>query len=640
MQFKYPEILYALFLLLIPIVIHLFQLRRFQKVPFTNVAFLKKISVQTRKSSQLKKWLVLILRSLALACLVIAFAQPYSTTNVNIGQASETVIYIDNSFSMQAKGSQGPLLERAVQDLFGKNAGNEQISWFSNNQERRQISTQDFDEDVLKIDYSPNQLSAREVLLKADQIFSDKKGVQRTLIYISDFQLREDFPPIPEDMEVNAVWTKPVNTSNISIDSVFVSGSGSSKIELMAKISQQGDNSQEVPISLFNKEKLIAKTAIDFSNNAESSVPFEIEMEGDVLGKLEITDQNLPFDNTLYFSVNKPKKINVMSINAANGQFLNRIFGGEQFQLLSQDFNSLDYSFIPEQNLIVLNGLADIPASLVAALKSFSAAGGSILVIPAMEINKDDYNVLLQQLNLGTISDKISGEKKITGIVFAHPLFQNVFEKEVINFQYPQIQSYYPVSSGATAALNLEDQRPFLLQRGKNYFFTAALDTDNSNFVNSPLIVPTLYNMALQSLPLPRLYNTIGRQNTFAVPVTLGPDEILKIADSTSQFIPLQQNKGNHVLITTSDNPARAGTYAVTRGDAVLQYVSFNYFRKESNLEYANPENWEGANVFSNVNEVMEIMAQANSINSFWKWFAIFALFFLICEMVILKFVK
>ena len=54
MQFKHPEILYALLLLLIPIIVHLFQLRRFQKVPFTNVAFLKEISVQTRKSSTIK----------------------------------------------------------------------------------------------------------------------------------------------------------------------------------------------------------------------------------------------------------------------------------------------------------------------------------------------------------------------------------------------------------------------------------------------------------------------------------------------------------------------------------------------------------------------------------------------------------
>ncbi len=43
MQFKNPEILYFLFLLLIPILIHLFHLQKFKKVAFTNVKFLKEI---------------------------------------------------------------------------------------------------------------------------------------------------------------------------------------------------------------------------------------------------------------------------------------------------------------------------------------------------------------------------------------------------------------------------------------------------------------------------------------------------------------------------------------------------------------------------------------------------------------------
>ena len=67
MQFAHPEILYALSALIIPILVHLFQLRRFKIQEFTNLAFLKIIKLQTRKSSTLKKWLVLSLRLLALS---------------------------------------------------------------------------------------------------------------------------------------------------------------------------------------------------------------------------------------------------------------------------------------------------------------------------------------------------------------------------------------------------------------------------------------------------------------------------------------------------------------------------------------------------------------------------------------------
>ncbi|VAV83066.1 FIG00651956: hypothetical protein, partial [hydrothermal vent metagenome] len=116
MQFKNPEILYLLFLLIIPILIHLFQLQKFQKVAFTNVKILKKIEQQTRKSSKLKKLLILLTRLLLFSFLILAFAQPYlKKENADIGR--ETYIYLDNSFSMQAKGESGALLQKAKNDL-------------------------------------------------------------------------------------------------------------------------------------------------------------------------------------------------------------------------------------------------------------------------------------------------------------------------------------------------------------------------------------------------------------------------------------------------------------------------------------------------------------------------------------------
>ncbi len=222
MQFKNPEILYALFLLLIPIFIHLFQLRRFQKVDFTNVAFLKKVTIQTRKSSQLKKWLTLLMRLLALACIIIAFAQPFTASKTALNTKKETVVYIDNSFSMQAKGATGPILERALQDLFDKTGGTEKLSWFTNNSERKNTSPQDFKNEVLSIEYSQNQFTPSQVLLKANQLFSNEKDVLKRLVYISDFQLKEAFPEIPENLIVDAVQLKPVKASNIAIDSILL----------------------------------------------------------------------------------------------------------------------------------------------------------------------------------------------------------------------------------------------------------------------------------------------------------------------------------------------------------------------------------------------------------------------------------
>ncbi len=645
MQFKNPEILYALFLLLIPIFIHLFQLRRFQKINFTNVAFLKKVNIQTRKSSQLKKWLTLLMRLLALACIILAFAQPFFASKTALNTKKETVVYIDNSFSMQAKGANGPVLERTLQDLFEKTTGEDKFSWFTNNSERKNTAPQDFKNEVFAIGYSQNQLTPKQVLLKANQLFSNEKDVLKRLIYLSDFQQKEEFPTLTDDVIIDAVHLKPLHTSNLAIDSVYIASKNASITQLKVVVSNlqqtEGKNNiSEAPISLYNNDKLIAKTAVNFTNNPQATVTFDIDNTEAFNGKLELNDPNLSFDNAMYFSINKPGKIKVLAINEADGSFLQRLFEKEEFQFTQQTFKTLNYNEIPEQNFIVLNELKEVPASLTTALKSFSDNGGSILVIPASEASLTTYNNMLLTMNMGSIAEEKTQEKKIAKIVFSHPLFNDVFEKETANFQYPKVNTFYEITSNATPALAYEDSKPFLLQNNKTYLFTSAINKDNSNFQNSPLVVPTIYNMALQSLDLARLYYTIGEQNTIAVPVKLNPDEILTIKDETVQFIPLQQTKANYVSLTTTEEPSVANNYQITRDTEFLENISYNYTRSESNLQYLNPEEWEGIAVYNSVNDLFDSITEANAINSFWKWFVIFALLFLLFEMLILKFYK
>ncbi len=638
MQFKHPELLYALFLLLIPIFIHLFQLRKFQKVAFTNVAFLKKVTIQTRKSSQLKKWLTLLMRLLALACIILAFAQPFLASKTALNTEKETVLYVDNSFSMQIKGNEGPLLQRALQQLYSQST-TDNISWFTNNYSRRSASLQDFKNEILSVSYTQKQLSASEIILKANQLFSKNMAAEKRLIIVSDFQQKGAFPlqeiKNTDNIKVDAVHLKATNAQNISIDTAYIVNK-----ELIVKVTTQSDIQSTVPISLFNNEVLIAKTAIDFSNQKTKSISFDIKDISGFKGKLELNDPNLLFDNTLYFSINAVKKIKVLSLNESSASYLQRIFNPEEFEFKQQDSESLNYSEFPEQNLIILNELQSIPESLSIALKSFSDQGGSIFVIPSIKGNLENYNSLLMKLQMGSISEIELQEKKISQIVFDHPLYTDVFEKQVVNFQYPKINSFYNLNTRATSVLRFEDNKPFIVQQNNIFVSTASLHLDNSNFQSSPLIVPTLYNMAKQSLPLPKLYYEIGKQNTYAVPVKLLQDEVLTLKDSTFNFIPLQQTKETKVLITTEDEPSKAGIFSIEKEQLTLENVSYNYHRGESILQYTDPKDWEGLNVYQTVEELFNSIASENTINSYWKWFAIFALLFLILEMLILKFYK
>ena len=185
---------------------------------------------------------------------------------------------------MQAKGAKGPMLERALQDLFDKLGGTEKLSWFTNNSERKNVTPQDFKNEVLSIVYSQNQLTPSQVLLKANQLYSKEKDVLKRLVYLSDFQQKEVFPEVPTDLILDAVPLKPVKASNISIDSAYIASKNASITQLKVKVSNTTTEISEVPVSLFNKNRLIAKTALDFSGNSNGTVTFDIDNSEEFIG--------------------------------------------------------------------------------------------------------------------------------------------------------------------------------------------------------------------------------------------------------------------------------------------------------------------------------------------------------------------
>lgn len=641
MQFKYPELLYALFLLVIPIIVHLFQLRKFKKVPFTNVAFLKNVAIQTRKSSQLKKWLTLVTRLLLFATIIFAFAQPYYSKNNTLNKTTETVIYLDNSFSMQAKGDKGVLLKRAIQDIITNVPENETVSIVTNSETFKNTTIGAIKNELLQLDYAPNNTSYKTAILKSKTLFSKNLNGIKNLIFISDFQTQnEDFNP-ENDTLVNlyAVKLQPINTQNIAIDSAYISKLNPTKIELTVILKNSGNPIENLPVSLFNNDNLIAKTSTAIDGNAQ--VTFDLPSNEIINGELKINDTHLKFDNSLFFNLNAPEKINVLAISNSNSNFLKRIYTEDEFQLMTYNLNNLDYNRINSQNLIILNEIATIPSSLSSVLKSFSNEGGTILVIPSKNATIESYNRFLGNYRLG-ITNEITTEKRVTGINYSHSLYNNgVFEKRITNFQYPKVNSFYGLNSNSTASmLSFEDGRPFLTGNNTIYLFTAALNAENSNFKSSPLIVPTLYNIAKNSFKIPKLYYNIGSQNSFEVKVKLQQDGVLLLKDKEESIIPKQQAFNNKVLINTDEIPMNAGILSIMNGETTLKNVSYNFSRNESNLVYQNIDNLSKIVTSDSVAQLFDTLKSDSKVNALWKWFVIFALILLLTEMLILKYFK
>jgi hypothetical protein len=331
----------------------------------------------------------------------------------------------------------------------------------------------------------------------------------------------------------------------------------------------------------------------------------------------------------------------VLAIHEADDEFLKKLYTDDEFNLISAPITQLNYNAISTQQLIILNELKTIPNSLLTALRSFKQNGGSLVIIPAKESNLTSYNELLTANNIWSLKKIPNGtEKKITQINFSHPLFKNVFEKQVSNFQYPKVNDYFYMEKASAAILSLENNQQFLVESNNTFVFTAPINSENSNFKNSPLIVPVFYNIGKKSLRLTDLYYTLGKENKFDVQTSLSQDAVLTIAKDTEEFIPLQQTTNTKVRLTTDEFPTNAGIYKIKNQNTIIQQVSYNFDRKESSLQYHNISALYPNNTHTTVSQFFEDLKNEQSVASLWKWFVIFALIFLCIEILILKFVK
>ena len=549
-------------------------------------------------------------------------------------------MYLDDSFSMQAKNNGISLLEKAVQDFIKNIGADTEFSLFTNEKTFSNVRVSDIQNSLLSLTFSHKQLNLNEIGLKANTLFSQNQGTIKNLIVISDFQERISVanPELDSRLQVHFVPLQAQELQNISIDSVFVDDALNDQSTL--KVFLTGGNEDEaLPISLYNDDELIAKTAAKFKSNRDGEVEFTIPTNEALNGRLSIIDNSLGYDNRFYFNINSKEKIKVLAISASDSDYLNRLFRGNEFDFQKYRLNQLDYSSLGDQNVVILDAQLSIPTSLQNILRTFKNDGGTLIIVPSKNSDISSYNSLLSSLSSTQFQEKVVADVQLTSITFEHPLYRNVFEKEVTNFQYPSVKEYFKIQTSLPTALSLSGGDSFLVGNNGLYVFTVPLELENSNFINSPLIVPTFYNMAQSSLQMPQTYQTLGKPNTVDISAEIGNDDILKVAKDGYEFIPLQQTFPHRVRVSFDQNPTEDGIYSVLQNQQVLQNISFNYPRTESQLKYLDIGSLENMNSMDSIPELFEYLEAENNITAYWKWFVILALLLALIEVLIQKIV-
>jgi len=652
MQFKNPEILFFLFLLLIPILIHLFYLQKFRKVAFTNVKFLKEIELETRKSSKLKKLLILLTRLLALSAIIIAFSQPYINKNKK-DSTYHSVIYLDNSLSMQSRDSNGGDRLQTNKNILIESLSDKDhlYTLVTNEKIHENLSYQLLTKVLFTVGFHPIKKDINQVLLEINTLQKKSYNTLFDVFLISDFQLING--------NINSDNLQPENNyylipspvkplENIAIDTVWIADDKDKNFKLKSLISSHDMGVSDLSISLFLEDKLYGKTTVSVEPNETKEVDFSIPSTKTIGGRIYLTDHRLNFDNELFFSIPEEVKTKVLIIGSEQ-DYLKRIYREDDFVLNFINVEQIEHGILMDQNLIVLNELDTFSNALIQSLKSFVEHNGNLVIIPSADSDLMTYNNLFSTFHSGKISGSTQKPKRVNTINYDHPFFNGVFEKQVFNFQYPSTSLVFESQlNRATSLLLFEDQQGFIVEipfyENKIYWIASPLSMPDNNFKDSPLIVPLFLNFSFQNSMDKSLYFTIGKKNEITLRSDTFTDEPLKITMQDVEYIPLQSKRNNQINISTQEFPMLPGIYTIDDKQTEFQKLAYNYNRTESNLILNDLKVLEtrhkNVQFFDSTSAAIKDVNDSHKNQNLWQLFIILAMVFLILEILLQKFLK
>ena len=625
MAFEKPTILFCLFLLLIPILIHLFNLKKYKKIYFPNIDLLQKIKTEKRRISKIKNLLILISRLILMATLIIAFSKPYIPGKGYLKTPIEKIsIYIDNSLSMSIK-NKNTLLEEAKRkstQIINNLNDNTKINIITNDFEfknERFLNKENSLDLIENIKLSPFGLNICEVIKRQNRIIKHDSLVSKFII--SDFQenfIQESNNCSENLLEHNLIKINAQKTNNLSLNSCYFKSPFrklNKEEELIIEIqNHSNENRKNVLLDLFinNKKRGFLNIDIDSQSVVKKTIPFTNLEPGNIHAKVQIENDEFEYDNTLFFSYQIKEKINILSISENDiNPSIKTVFNDAVFNLDVFRKNQINFEKIENYDLIILDNLSSVQKGLTGFLKESLIKGKNVFLFPNKNIDLESYNFLLKELKGDQMLNWKKKQKDVKKINYDHLLFENVFTKEVKDIELPNTRGYYKLKTNnlnqRNYILNFLNNDPFIIEynnyKGNLYICTSPLDLNITNFTKHAIFLPIMYNVAF-NIYSSKLYETIDQNLKIKCPACK-PQSTLYLRKDNEFEIALENEIINNInFLNIGTNIKENGNYNLYSSKNLEKYISFNFNRNEGKLN--NNDFKTEKNIFSNSLDEMD----------------------------------
>jgi hypothetical protein len=526
LTFLNPMVLFGLAAAAIPILLHIFNLRRLQTIEFSTLLFLKELQKTKIRRLKLRQLFLLLLRILIVMFIVMAFSRPTLKGSLPGGLAKQAktsaIILFDDSESMTASDEEGELLHQAINSAAAivnllKEGDEVTLVKLSEipTEGIRDIPLARHDIFALRTtikDIKPSALhrTLEDALRFTSRLLSVSKNFNKEVYLISDFQSGSLESRLNVSQGNEHLFSATTQFFFIPLGKRELQNIAVEKIEIpnalfevnkpfLVKAKLVNHSSSDVQnhlVSIYQDGNRTAQKGIDIRAGQTVETDFTIvpRHTGFLEGIIESEDDDLEFDNKRFFTVHIPEELRVLLVgNPSDLTYLRLALqarlsdSSSSITIAESSYSRFSSTLLNTIDVLVLSNPPSLPSGQTSALKTFLQNGGGALIFPGNQSSIDAFNASIAgPLGISTISsiDQQSEASSSAGFSFEfdkvdlrHPLFDGMFEREDTKqsshstesprvFESPNVRTtvrFIPTPHSKTI-LTLSNGDPFLIE--------------------------------------------------------------------------------------------------------------------------------------------------------------------------------
>ncbi|MGK7370128.1 MAG: hypothetical protein ACNS64_07915, partial [Candidatus Halalkalibacterium sp. M3_1C_030] len=434
-------------------------------------------------------------------------------------------------------------------------------------------------------------------------------------------------------------------------------------------------------VSLEIHDRMAGQYQVELQPGESREYLFEIVPDkfGDIPGRIIIDGDEVTYDNSRYFVLRIPESRSVLLLagESSGGKdfqsYLNPALEAArktntQIDFSHQQVDEVDQAEFINHDVIVLDGLKEVPEYWFSDLQRYVQNGKGLLFFPSEQGDVNNYNDFFQLFN-GGVFRNIIGEYAsfktvgtIDDLVEGHPILDELFNKEgeeQISLDLPDLYFYYeyepPENTGTYTILSSRTEDPLLTEQrfgeGKVLISSFGTDPGWTNFPVNPLFAPLYYRSVLYASSSEQGgldQHILG--NAFEWEGSLRNEDV-EIQKGEETIKPEVQGMPEGIKVSYPAREWTPGIFTIDAGGkkrlvAVNQDIMESYFDTLPNSDldnllskYVTVNTVIDASRISE-NNLEERLSAASFGKEIWNWFVWIALVLLIAEMLVSKLYK